>query len=151
MGEGVTLGGAGVTLGLTVGPAAGVGVGGRPGAEVGVAAGGGTGGALGGRPGAACGGASGLGDGPLTEEGGGWIVPGAAAARAKSLALRVRGMPPPTKRNVLAECGTVMTTGVRTGSGRGAFAGGGATAAWRTGMAASFAGRLGCVPGAGER
>jgi hypothetical protein len=40
------------------------------------------------------------------------------ASAAKSLAVRVRGIPPPTKRKVLAECGTLITTGVRTPSCR---------------------------------
>jgi hypothetical protein len=119
----------GLTVGVDVGTAIGAAVGVRTGVVVGGATGVATGGAVGARlgtlvgavVGAARGTARGLGDGPPTEEGGWVIVPVVAAKRAKSLAARVRGMPPPTKRKVLAECGTVMSTGVRTGSCRTAL------------------------------
>src|SRR5580704_126830 len=125
---GPNMGGSGGAVGPNMGGCGGA-VGGAIVGDCGGAVGGpntgGRGGAVGGpivggRGGGANGG--GGGDGPETDGGrmggggpiGGVMVPDPCASSAKSLAARVRGIPPPAKRNVLAECGTVMTTGVRT-------------------------------------
>jgi hypothetical protein len=109
--------GVGATVGATVGArtgAVGATVGARTGA-VGAVEGAGTGAVTGARTGAA----NGLGErlGPETD-GAGLMVLVDCAIAAKSLAVLVRGIPPPTKRKVLAERGTLITTGVRTPSCR---------------------------------